>query len=84
MYIIITTVHAIFNIQTHCHVSKLTYISVSSLIVDCFPESIVILVVELINGRFIMLVSALLTGLPLKTMPSLHVYLCLCILHMIA
>lgn len=55
----------------------LTYISTSSPIVDCFPESTITLNVELINDQLITLVSTLFTCLTLKTTPSLHVY-CLC------
>ena len=57
--------------------SRLVYINTLSSIVGCFPESTVTLDVELINGRFITLVSALFIGLTLKTTPSLHVY-CIC------
>ena len=52
-------------------------INILSPIVGCFPESMVTLDVESINGRFIMLASALFTGFTLKMMPSLRVY-CIC------
>ena len=71
---IITTVQAILPYKrTIIAESRLAYINTLSPIVDCFPESTVTLDVELINGRFITLVS----GLTLKTTPSLRVY-CVC------
>ena len=57
--------------------NRLVYINTLSPIVGCFPESMVTLDVESINGRFIMLASALFTGLTLKMTPSLCVY-CVC------
>ena len=66
-----------FPLQMHHHVGKSTYINTSSAIVDCFPESMITLDVESINGQFIMLVSAFITGLTLKMTPSLCVY-CIC------
>ena len=57
-----------------------TYINTSSAITDCFPETMVTLDVGSINDHFIMLVSALFTGLTLKTMPSLCMY-CVCTLY---
>ena len=50
------------------------YINILSPIVDCFPESTVTLDVTSINGQFITLLSALLSGLTLKVMPSLCMY----------
>ena len=57
--------------------TRLVYINTLPSIVDCFPESMVTLDVESINGRFITLASALFTGLTLKTTPFLRVY-CVC------
>ena len=64
---IIALVQGIFPYKSL--LGKSTYINTSSPIVDCFPESTVTLDVESINGWFITLVSALFTGLTLKTMP---------------
>lgn len=57
---IITIVQAIFPYEHSVMSDTLTYICTSSPIADCFPESTVTLDVEMINGWFIMLVSALL------------------------
>ena len=64
---IIALVQGIFPCKSL--LGKSTYINTSSPMVDCFPESTVTLDVESINGWFITLVSALFTGLTLKTMP---------------
>ena len=56
-----------------------TYINTLSPIVDCFPESTVTLDAESINGWFITLVSAFITGLTLKITPSLHVVMYVCV-----
>ena len=79
---IIATVQAILSYERIVMSGKSTYISTSSPIIDCFTESTVTLDVELINGHFVTLVSALFTGLTLKMTPSWHVY-CVCTLHMI-
>ena len=83
MCTIIATVQAIFPYKRTVMLDTSTYISTSSLIADCFPESTVTLDVEWINGQFIMLVSDLFTSLTLKMTSSLHMY-CICTLRMIA
>ena len=71
---------AIFHYKCIVTSDSSTYISTTSLIVDCFPESMVQLGVQSINGQFITLVSALFTGLILKTMPPFYVYIYVCTL----
>ena len=84
MCTIIATAQAILSYKhTVIMLYKSTYITTSSLIVNCFPESMVTLDVESINGQFTTLLSALLTGLTLKMTSSLCVY-CVCTLRMIA
>ena len=75
MCTIITTVQAILPYKWAIMAEiRLAYINTLSPTVDCFPESMVTLDVESINGRFITLASGLFTGLTLKMTPSLHVY----------
>ena len=78
MCTIIATVQAFLpNKRAIVAESRLVYINTLSPIVDCFPESMITLDVESINGPFITLASGLFTGLTLKMTPSLGVY-CIC------
>ena len=78
MCAIIATVQAILPYKwAIMSESRLVYINTLSPIVGCFPESMVTLDVESINGWFITLASALFTGLTLKTTPSFPMY-CVC------
>ena len=70
---------AIFPYKCTVMLGESTYINTLSPIVDCFRESTVSLDVESINDWFIMLVSAFITGLTLKIMPSLHVVMYVCV-----